>query len=171
MYLCFPTVDYLTNPNWDGDPSNNFGMNDLLCFPSFHCICSFLTPIAAIYGYTKLNGNQQVSFKRRMVQGYYLGITGIFSILIYFSTLFLKQHYIFDGIFSLIIIVIASLTVYGVCKYRNSYNLITDTLFAKLYSKIQFNKKQKTKQIVVCAASLILLGLALYYLIYICIFL
>ena len=66
----------------------------LNCFPSIHCLFSFQVIYSTIF--SKVNGKTKF-------------LITFYSILVIVSTLFIKQHYIFDVISAFLIVIIASL--------------------------------------------------------------
>ena len=87
-----PNTDFITDLVikltflYDSPPLN--------CFPSIHCLFCF----QVIYGFTF----SKVKNKTKI-------LIILFSILIIFSTLFIKQHYIFDVISALLVMLISNL--------------------------------------------------------------
>ena len=116
IFLSIPTIMYRPIIP-DVDPVTNFVLKvtflydapPLNCFPSIHCLFSFQVIYSIIF--SKVENRKKI-------------LIVIYALLVIISTLFIKQHYIFDVISAFLIVVISS--------------LITD-LF-KLYDKLK-NKK------------------------------
>ena len=108
IFLFIPTIMYRpVTPNYD--PITNFLLKvtfffdepPLNCFPSLHCLFCF----QVIYSYTK----SSCTIKRKTW-------IIIMSLLIIASTLFVKQHYIYDVIAALLVCIISNMAenIFGI---------------------------------------------------------
>jgi membrane-associated phospholipid phosphatase len=156
FYIFFPCFDYLKVHNWDGKANNDaLKYGNFCAFPSSHCLIAYAIALPTFLSFLiEKQKNNKLSISVCL-------IAIIWAILIQISTILNRQHYILDGIASLLIVITftcVSFIIYKKRYIKNNKVLWTQTSCERFYKFATANKKREIKTFVIFAILFVILN-------------